>query len=224
MVASLNDGVACRRCWQAEENTRLDFDFCEKCDLSLPRLLWQAQARRCGLCEEHAYVQARTCGNYRGALRENVLQLKMRPVIARQLQQRMLATFGHFSQPENLEVILPVPLHLSRQRERSFNQAEVMGRVLARATGLPMYTTALQRTKATERHRVGMDARARQKSIAGAFAVQSPRLVANHSILLVDDVMTTGTTAHEIAVTLLAAGAREVLVLALARAVTQFLP
>lgn len=221
MIASLAEGVACRRCWQAEENARLNFDYCEKCDVSLPRLLLHAQARRCGLCDDYAFVQARACGHYRGALRENVLQLKLRPYVAPQLQQMLLATFQPLAQAHCIDLILPVPLHAARQQERSFNQAEVVGQRLSHATGLPLSTTALLRTKATDKHRVGMDARARQKSIAGAFVVQAPRLLAGRSILLVDDVMTTGATAHEIAATLLSNGAREVVVLALARAVTQ---
>lgn len=224
MIASLEEGVTCRRCWGADENAQLDFDYCAKCDVSLPRLLLQPQTRRCGLCDEHAYLLARAGGHYRGALRENVLQLKLRPALPPRLHHLLQFPLAQLTEAHTPELILPVPLHPTRQQERSFNQAEIIGQAVAQATGLPLYATALRRIKATEKHRVGMDAQARQKSIAGAFAVPAPRLVAERTVLLVDDVMTTGATAHEIAHTLLANGARAVLVLAAARAVAQHLP
>lgn len=220
IIESLADGVACHRCWQATEDARLNFDYCEKCEVSLPRQMRQAQARRCGRCDEMAFAQARACGNYSGALRESVLWLKSYPMLPQRLQNLLSDAFWQLPEAQEIEAIIPVPLHLTREKERSFNQAEVISQVLARTQGLPVYATALQRTKATEKHRVGMDATARLKSIAGAFTVHAPRLIVTRRILLVDDVMTTGSTAHEIALELLESGARSVQVLTLARAVT----
>lgn len=221
MIESLADGIACRRCWQASENTRLDFDYCEKCDVSLPRLSLRAQARYCGFCDELAFAQARACGNYRGALRESVLWLKLHPILPPHLKQLLWETYWQLPEAAEIEIILPVPLHPTREKERRFNQAEVISKVLAHLVGRPSYPTVLQRTKATEKHRGGMDAQARLKSIAGAFLVYAPRIIVNRRILLVDDVMTTGATAHEIAATLRQSGAQGVQVLTLARAVTQ---
>ena len=76
---------------------------------------------------------------------------------------------------------------------------------------------------ATERHRAGMGVDERAKSLHRAFRVRAPRLIANKTLLVVDDVMTTGSTAHEIAQALLDAGAQAVKVLTLARAVTQYI-
>ena len=222
MIASLDDGVACQRCWDEAENTRLNFDYCEKCDASLPRLQLRSQARRCGQCEELAFAAARAGGVYKGAIREAVLSLKMQPHLPAQLVRLLCETFWQLPQASEISAILPVPLHHSRVQERGFNQAEVIANHLAGKLGLPVYPTAVRRQIVTERHRAGMDAQARLKSLADAFAVTAPRLIADQTLLLVDDVMTTGSTAHELTVTLLNSGARAVNVLTVARAITQF--
>lgn len=219
-LESLATGVACDRCWQDTENSQLDFDHCGKCGIALPRLARQPQVRRCRHCDKRAFAHARACGNYRGALRESIIWLKLHPAISQHLKKLLVTAFWQIPNAEEIDLILPVPLHPSRQKERTFNQAEIIGRVLSLAVGIPIYPTALQRTKATEKHRVGMDATTRIKSLEGAFTVYAPRLIANRNILLVDDVMTTGSTAHVIAETLLSQGAQSVQVLALARAVT----
>ena len=219
-IESLQEGVACKRCWQAAESARLSFDYCKKCDASLPRLQLQAQARWCGLCDEFAFTAARACGNYGGAVRESVLRLKRQPEIPAHLRQLLYETFSQLPNASDIELIVPVPLHPTRQQERTYNQAEVMAQALSQVTGLPFLMSALTRTKETALHRAGMDAKARLQSLRGAFAVHAPRLIAYRTVLLVDDVMTTGSTAHEIAQTLCENGARAVSVLTLARAAT----
>ncbi len=218
MIDALDDGVACRHCWHAAETARLDFDYCVKCDASLPRLQLQAQGRRCGWCDELAFTAARACGLYRGAFRESVLRLKVQPELPAHLRRLLRETFWLLPNAQAIEAILPVPLHPTREQERQFNQAEILARALSRMTALPVLRSALIRTKATELHRGGLDAQARQQSLQGAFAVRAPRLLERRALLLVDDVMTTGATAHEIARTLQASGAQEISVLTLARA------
>jgi ComF family protein len=110
-----------------------------------------------------------------------------------------------------------VPLHPSRQKSRGFNQAEIIASVVARSTGKIFDSGSLFRVLHTERHRAGMDAKARRETVEGAFAVRNRRLIADESILLVDDVFTTGATASACAQALLDAGAKEVLVLTIAR-------
>jgi len=114
-------------------------------------------------------------------------------------------------------LIVPVPLHPERERERGFNQAAVLGRSLAQSTGLRCDEHSLVRAIHTERHRTGMDARARRESVAEAFTVARPRLIQGQSILLLDDVFTTGATVSACAAKLKASGARDVFVLTVAR-------
>ncbi|HYE65183.1 MAG TPA: phosphoribosyltransferase family protein, partial [Pyrinomonadaceae bacterium] len=159
---------------------------------------------------------ARACGAYEGALRASVLALKREPQVASRLARLLLETQRR--PPLNdVTRLVPVPLHPARERERGFNQAAALGRALARLTGLPLDEQSLVRTVHTERHRAGMDARARRESVEDAFQVRRPRLIEGERILLVDDVFTTGATVSACAGALKDAGAQEVFVLVVAR-------
>ncbi len=170
-----------------------------------------------------AFVYARSCGQYQGALRESTLFLKDQPFLSQHLETLLAETFQQLPNEQTIDIIIPVPLHVERQKSRTFNQAEVIAKALARSTGLPVNLSSLIRVNDTERHRAGMDAKARTKSLKGAFQVRAPRLIEQRNILIVDDIMTTGSTADEIARTLIAGGANSVTVLTLTRAVTHYL-
>jgi ComF family protein len=115
--------------------------------------------------------------------------------------------------------IVPVPLHAEREQARGFNQATLIGRELSRAAALRLDEVSLVRDKHVKRHRAGMDAKGRRETVADAFRVVHPVLIAGERVLLVDDVFTTGATVSSCADTLLAAGAAEVFVLTIARPV-----
>lgn len=217
MIESWRDGVACARCWQEVEMSPPD--FCAKCGLPLSPLPAHIQIaeRRCGRCDELAFAHARACGRYEGALRESVVWLKAHPQLAPRLRALLRETFRAAPALHTSEAIIPVPLHPSRLNERTFNQAELIAHALADVTGLRVDAASLARVKQTARHRAGMDARERARSLAKAFSVRAPRLIANRTLLVVDDVMTTASTAQEISQTLLEGGARAVNVLTLAR-------
>jgi ComF family protein len=155
-------------------------------------------------------------------MRETVLGLKWRPYVPARLRDGLRQTFAALPESGLITSIIPVPLHPARLAERGFNQAEVIARELVSLTGLRLNSTALIRVKKTERHRAGMGARERARSLENAFRVRAPRLVEDRVTLLVDDVMTTGSTASETARALLEGGARAVNVLTLARAMNEF--
>jgi ComF family protein len=113
--------------------------------------------------------------------------------------------------------IIPVPLHDKRLKERGFNQASVIAEALAKHLKLPVDETSLTRIRGSEKYRAGLDPKARRDTVTGAFRVRFPRLVENESILLVDDVFTTGATVNACAGALIKANTREVLVLTIAR-------
>jgi ComF family protein len=171
---------------------------------------------RCRGCDAESFTAARACGLYEGALRAAVLALKREPHVASRLAGLLHETFIRAPFGTATRVV-PVPLHPERERERGFNQAAVLGRALAERAGLKTGEWSLARVTHTEKHRAGMDARARRESVEGAFEVVRPRLVEGESALLVDDVFTTGATASACADALRAAGAREVFVLTVAR-------
>jgi len=218
-VDSRHDGVACSRCWDATRIFDEDDTLCWKCGaLSTAAVAEEKrQTVRCGRCDTDSFTGARACGLYEGALRASILSLKREASVAR----RLLETLRHAQRRAPLadaDVIVPVPLHASRQRERGFNQAVILARQLARATKLPVDEHSLVRRVHTERHRAGMDARARRDSVAGAFEVRDSKLIIGRRVLLIDDVFTTGATVSECAAVLKSAGAAEVYVLTIARA------
>jgi len=172
---------------------------------------------RCRRCETEAFTAARACGLYEGALRAAVLVLKREPFVSSRLA-RLLAEAREREPHDAATLVVPVPLHAERERERGFNQAAVLGRVLAERSGLPVDEWSLVRVAGSERHRAGMDARGRRASVEEAFAVARPRLVRGERVLLIDDVFTTGATVSACADALRAAGAHEVYVLTVARA------
>ena len=116
------------------------------------------------------------------------------------------------------ELVLPVPLHAARERERGFNQALVLARELARVSGRSLDQHSLVRKIQTQMHRGGMDAKARRQSVASAFTVCHRDLIAGKRLLLIDDVFTTGATASACAEALRESGAESVFLLTIARA------
>ena len=174
------------------------------------------QSSRCGQCDDDAFAAARAIGFYEGALRASVLELKREPRVAPRLARLMFA--AQQREPINqATMIIPIPLHPNRERERGFNQALVLARELARLSKLPLDEHSVVRRVHTERHRAGMDARARRESVADAFAVRHPDSIAGKRVLLIDDVFTTGATVSACAAVLKDAGAEEVFVLTVAR-------
>jgi predicted amidophosphoribosyltransferase len=93
----------------------------------------------------------------------------------------------------------------------------VIARLVSRGFGLRLDHRSLKRIKATERHRAGMDANDRAQSVEGAFEVVAPRLIDGASVLLVDDLYTTGSTIGAASQALIDAGAQRVAVLTIAR-------
>ena len=218
-VEARHDGVACGRCWDNAPIFRGDETLCWKCGAlgHAPVSENKRETIRCGRCDDDAFTSARACGLYDGALRASILELKRQPHLARRMAEQILAA----QQREPLvraDLIVPVPLHASRERERGFNQALVVARALALLSHLPLDEHSLVRHSQTKMHRAGMDAKARRQSLAAAFAVRHPKLVAGKRVLLIDDVFTTGATASACASVLKDAGADSVAVLTLARA------
>jgi len=210
---------ACAACWAATDVFTGKETLCWKCGArsaaELPAEKWPDV--RCRRCDAEHFTAARSVGAYQGALRASVLQLKHEPHIGAHLAG-LLALAQARPPLDTATLIIPVPLHAERERERGFNQAAHLARTLSERTHLPLDEWSVVRAKHAERHRAGMDARARRETVEDAFKVVRPRLVAGHRVLLVDDVLTTGATVSSCAHALRLAGALDVFVLTLARA------
>jgi ComF family protein len=118
--------------------------------------------------------------------------------------------------PMRPALMFAVPLHVSRLRQRGYNQAFELAKMLAGALDIPLDRDGLTRTRATA-EQTGLGAAARRRNLRGAFAVVAKSTLPEHVVLL-DDVMTTGATVRECARVLRRAGAARVDVWALARA------
>ena len=213
------DAPACAACWDATSVFTGDETLCWKCGtpahVGLPP---EVCARvRCGRCDADEYAAARAVGAYEGALRAAVLRLKHEPHVGARLTGLLAQTQ---SRPplDRATLVVPVPLHEERLRERGFNQAALLARAVASRNRLRLDEWSLARQRHAERHRAGMDVRARRETVEDAFRVTRPRLVAGHRVLLVDDVLTTGATVSACARALREAGATEVFVITAARA------
>lgn len=199
---------------------------CFKCGL-----MWSAGSRVeeiCPACRRmpKAFGTARAFGPYEGALQTAIHAFKYtgRLQLARPLGMLLWAGFRQWWDPYEFDAVVPVPLHAAKFRERGFNQSYLMLRIWPKLSekteGRPLKAAIprdmLVRSRPTG-VQAGMDRDARAANVRGAFAVPDPGRVRGLSILMVDDVYTTGTTADACARTLLNAGARRVDILTLAQ-------
>lgn len=159
---------------------------------------------------------ARTFGPYQGVLAEAVRQLKYRE--RTRLAAALVAKEGVTTWPDlwRVDFLVPVPLHPLRLRKRGFNQAGRLAQALGRRLGMPTEERSLVRRVPTP-PQVGLGRRARFRNMGRAFDLRSPERVAGRTVLLVDDVITTGATMNACARVLKQAGAVRVHAWALAR-------
>lgn len=166
--------------------------------------------------EHHAFVQARSYGRYDGVLKQLIYEFKYngRQELAEILGQMMFSLLKEISWPD-FDYLVPLPLHAARQRERGFNQAYLLTKVLARKSKIPVFN-GLKRVKPTE-HQTFLDKSFRKKNLEGAFKVVKNSKIHDKTVLLIDDVYTTGATTGECSKSLLEAGAKAVYVMTCAR-------
>jgi ComF family protein len=179
----------------------------------------------CGLCRrlEPPYIKATAYGSYESGLRELIHLLKYNQVRpAANVLGRMLAEAIEDLQPlfAGSEVlVVPVPLHSSKLRQRGFNQSELIARAalkLKPSARFQLSAGSLERRRETK-SQIGLSRHQRRENMRGAFAVAKPDEVNGREILVVDDVFTTGTTVSECARVLRRAGASKVYVATVAR-------
>jgi len=187
--------------------------------------LADAGAPLCELCRraQPPYVKATAYGSYESGLRELIHLLKydrVRPaanVLGRMLMEATADLLPLFAGPA---LVVPVPLHASKLRQRGFNQSESIARAALKLNPSPsrfeLAADILQRVRETQ-SQIGLSRHQRRENMRGAFSVANPGKLAEREILLVDDVFTTGTTASECARVLRKAGAAKVYVATVAR-------
>ncbi len=223
------------RCGGCNETIGPDAGFCDACQVSV--LTLEGACHRCGLPQHAApnaragcdqclttpwHLDATRCGaQYGGALITAIVQFKHgRHDLLRPLAQLLVAGLSELNVPEAL--LVPVPLHPRRLRQRGFNQAWELARRAAYQLPAPirprLLPQALVRIRDSQTPKQGRIEERRARA-EGAFAVAQAHAIRERPIIMVDDVLTTGATLNACATALKQAGARSVSAVAVARAV-----
>lgn len=194
---------------------------CARCDHPFPssNATTYSPNHVCRRCAERppSYTKAWTLYPYRSPLQEAIRLFKYQGKVslAAPLAALMIARLPPL---DSIDVIMPVPLHSARLRQREFNQSLLLADHIGRRLDVPVAYTDLIRTAPTPAQTT-LSRESRQKNLRRAFAVRRPDAIVNKRILLIDDVFTTGTTVNECAKALRRAGSSDVFALTLGRTV-----
>lgn len=198
----------CRQCWNLIEQYR--GPMCQVCG----KFLVSQEALTCGECLSDApyFEYARSFGRYDGAMKEAIHQLKYygRRNLASPLAELLV------NMPiEEIDVIVPVPIHYNRLKTRQFNQSCLLAKELSSRTSIPFMLDSLLKIKDT-RPQVGLRKQERKLNVKNAFAIKDFASIEGKNILLIDDVITTSATVQECSRVLMKGGAKTVKVISLA--------
>lgn len=202
------------------------FGICDRCMEKLP-FIKGPTCKKCGVsissgdvcieCKDskHKFERVYSIFDYSGRVRNSILKIKQNGLkyLANPFSYIMFKYFENIKVP--FEVIIPMPIHENRLKERGFNQSELLLKDIEKNYGR-VYKNLLVRTKDTP-HQTGLGKANRESNLDHAFKVTDKQKVKGKIILLVDDIYTTGSTLNECAKTFKRAGASKVFALCLAR-------
>lgn len=176
----------------------------------------------CGKCVvgEFSFEKARSVAFYDGKLRDMIHEFKYEGGLRHEafFTDMIVEKFPY--EAVEFDAVVPVPLHLSKLRAREYNQSSVIAQNLAFRTDMKYDLFVLRKTRETRPQFELKSERDRRKNVRGAFSVTAEDVYRGKSLLLIDDVFTTGATTQECSRVLLESGASRVSVLTLARAKT----
>ncbi len=210
------DELVCFKCWAAIKKNTPPFCFC--CGRRLDNDPAAGNICRACLNKPMHFDRAFAPCVYEGTIKSLIHAFKydFKDYLARPLARLMSDFINEYAVPVNsLDLIVPIPLHQARLREREFNQAELLAKEIAPLYDLEICPDNLVRKRYT-RSQAELEGMDRLANVKGSFTVKNPETFKGKKILLIDDVMTTGSTSSEAALTLKNSGAAKVLVLALA--------
>jgi ComF family protein len=210
------DELVCIKCWKAiKKNTP---PFCRRCGRSLDK---KSLAKNiCSACLKRPldFDRAFAPCVYEGPIKELIREFKYnnKDYLAPVLSGLMTDFIRDYDVPVGfLDLIIPVPLHPARLRQREFNQAELLSRQIAALYNKTVSSDNLVRLRHTK-NQAELESTERLTNVKGSFSLKAPELIKGKNILLVDDVLTTGATSSEASKVLKKAGAYIVFVLTLA--------
>ncbi len=216
-VLNGNDNGLCPECFN--EINFISRPYCEKCGRPLDEEPTGC-AIYCATCLQELktpFRYSRSAFRYDDGSKNMILSFKF---LDKTENAKLLGSFMYNAGKDiwnnGADVLIPVPLHYTRLLKRKYNQSALLCQELSRKSGLPIEYTAVQRHIKT-RPQVEFSGSARVKNVKNAFRVKYPEKIRGKHIVLVDDVMTTGSTLKECALVLQQAGAASVDTLTIAR-------
>ena len=175
--------------------------FCQKCGRGLMQTK-DIYSGACSICQNRQYYfnQAWSICSYEGIIKELIHKFKYNQkvqykAIFEDLFNEFIETFNVLSE---IDLIIPIPLHPARLREREYNQSQVLASIVSKIINKPSDCKILFRRKNTK-SQINLNEEKRFKNIADCFAIKNSKEILNKSILLIDDVFTTGITLSEAA-------------------------
>ena len=206
-----NKTFLCSRCFHKIRFIREP--FCEKC----------GRPNNVGLCagcktKPSNYTTARAAAVYEGVVRECIHKFKYyrHAYLGKSLGRLMIENLMEFPLASGCDLIVSVPLHRGRERERGFNQAFLLAKVISKFLNMRVSGRNLMRIRAAKAQ-TELSAAERFRNVSGIFSVKDRAEFRDRSLLLIDDVFTTGSTADECSRILIDAGAGDVHILTAAR-------
>jgi competence protein ComFC len=197
--------LICRNCW--ESLNILPHPFCPMCRSFLDQTL-----SRCPKCPQSSSLSLnRSLGVFDPYYQTLIHHFKYNRKfsIGKKLGSRLGQLLKQEEFSKGFDYIIPVPLHLSRKRERGYNQSRILAEEISKTVSVPLMEKVLIRKKKTK-DQTHLSLEERERNVRGAFVVRANSALQGKKVILVDDVMTTGSTLKECARVLKDAGADEV--------------
>lgn len=204
----------CGTCW--EQLVIINPPQCGICAEPLPQNIEDGQICAACIATPPNYDQHLTMFDYHSSVRKLITRYKfynglyLRPLMLQWMLQKISPL------ADDIDMVIPVPLHWRRIIKRTYHHTALLAKPIAKDIGAEYAPNLLKRVKHTP-PQVGLTRKRRQKNMIGAFKTPKPNLLKNQTILLIDDVMTTGATIESCSKILRKAGADRVIILTLAK-------
>lgn len=211
------------RCPGCDEVIVPDEELCGICKESI-HTVQEPVCKRCGkpmqdergeyctdcMKKKHCYQQGKAVFVYRGVIRQSMYRFKYsnKREYAAYYAKVAARLHGDWVKRNGIEVLVPIPMYIGKQRRRGYNQAEVFARALGRELGIPVDTELVKRVRNTIPQKELSD-KERRHNLKNAFQL-TPNIVEYSQIMLIDDIYTTGSTMDAVAEVLLSGGAKNV--------------